>query len=218
MRKQTIQFLTIVGILILCAIIYFGTTLYFSKQEEAESADTITAFEIEDYKNNITKVSYGYSDEDITLVNEDGTWYDSADKSVKIDSSAVETMTALLSNVTASQKIEKPDDISEYGFTTDDDGNIEATTNKIVITDADEKTYTLYIGASNPYDESQYYLMVEGDDNIYVVDSTLSEGFEKSIDDLTEEETTVEETTVEETTAEEASSVQETETESTTES
>jgi hypothetical protein len=35
-----------------------------------------------------------------------------------------------------------------------------------------------------------YYMMIKGDDNVYVVDSTLAEAFSKSTDDLEKEEET----------------------------
>lgn len=91
--------------------------------------------------------------------------------------------------------------MEDYGFTQNGD-TITASTNTITIVDANNKTHILYIGDANPYDSTKYYMMVEGDENVYVVDSSVVDAFSKSLEDLEkEEETTVEETTVEETTA-----------------
>ena len=95
-------------------------------------------------------------------------------------------MLAKLVSVTADEKIAKKDDVSQYGFTIDDNGNVIAETNTIALTDEDNTTYTLYIGKENPYDTSKYYMMVEGDDNIYLVDSDIQTAFSKNISDITE--------------------------------
>ena len=48
----------------------------------------------------------------------------------------------------------------------------------------------------SPYDSTKYYMMVKGDDNVYVISSDLVTAFSKTVDDMKEEETTtVEETT-----------------------
>ena len=95
-------------------------------------------------------------------------------------------MLAKLVSVTADEKIAKKDDVSQYGFTIDDNGNVIAETNTIALTDEDNTTYTLYIGKENPYDTSKYYMMVEGADNIYLVDSDIQTAFSKNISDITE--------------------------------
>ena len=41
-----------------------------------------------------------------------------------------------------------------------------------------------------PYDASKYYMMVKGDDSVYVVDSSVVDGFTKTVDDLEKEEET----------------------------
>lgn len=199
MKKQLIQFGVVIVILVLCIGGYFGISKYFSDKEEDEKADTVVAFELEDYKN-ATAVSYLNSGEQISLSKKNGTWAYSEDASVNLSSSVIEgEMLAQLASVEAVQKIDKPEDITQYGFETNEKGSMEPATNTIVVVDRDGNTHTLYIGNQNPYDSSQYYMMVEGDDNVYVTDSTLADAFSKSVEDITEEETTVEETTVEET-------------------
>ncbi|MFQ9515174.1 MAG: DUF4340 domain-containing protein [Eubacterium sp.] len=199
MKKQLIQFGVVIVILVLCIGGYFGISKYFSDKEENKKADTVVAFELEDYKN-ATAVSYLNSGEQISLSKKNETWSYSEDASVNLSSSVIEgEMLAQLASVEAVQKIDKPEDITQYGFEIDDKGSVEPATNTIVVVDRDGNTHTLYIGDQNPYDSSQYYMMVEGDDNVYVTDSTLADAFSKSVEDITEEETTVEETTVEET-------------------
>lgn len=206
MKKQMIQFGVIIVILVIFIGGYFGISKYFSLKEEKEEAERIVALEIKDYEK-VSGISYINNGETITLGKSEGEWYNIDDSSVNLSENAIETgMLMQLAEVTASQIIDSPKDLSDYGFTENDDGNIEGSTNTIVIVDADSNTHTLYIGDANPYDSSKYYMMVEGDDNVYVVDSTVPDAFSKSLDDITEEETTVEETTVEETTVEKSES------------
>lgn len=211
MKKQKKQLIVMVCLLLVCVVAYGGMTMYYSnkaKEEDAkEEADKMTAFSI-DYTT-ITGISYISGEENVTLVKNDDTWYSSDDTEVNIDESTVETdMLYILDSVSAEQKIETPEDISQYGFAKDDEGNITAETNTIVLIDDADNTYALYIGAANPYDSSQYYLMVEGDNSVYVIGTSLVDGFSKTVEDMTVEETTAEETSAEKTT--EAEDVEET--------
>lgn len=187
-----------------CIIGYFSVGKFYKNQEEKESenkeATAITAFELKDYEK-ITAFNYITNGTSITLTKDsDGKWHDSSDASVNISKDSVETdMLAKLVSVTADEKIAKKDDVSQYGFTIDDNGNVTAETNTIALTDEDNTTYTLYIGKENPYDTSKYYMMVEGDDNIYLVDSDIQTAFSKNISDITE--TTTEAATQESTEA-----------------
>ena len=184
MNKQKKQFVVVVILMAVCIIGYFG----------------VGKFELKDYEK-ITAFNYITNGTSITLTKDsDGKWHDSSDASVNISKDSVETdMLAKLVSVTADEKIAKKDDISQYGFTIDDNGNVIAETNTIALTDEDNTTYTLYIGKENPYDTSKYYMMVEGDDNIYLVDSDIQTAFSKNVSDITE--TTTEAATQESTEA-----------------
>lgn len=204
MNKQKKQFVVVVILMAVCIIGYFSVGKFYKNQEEKESenkeATAITAFELKDYEK-ITAFNYITNGTSITLTKDsDGKWHDSSDASVNISKDSVETdMLAKLVSVTADEKIAKKDDVSQYGFTIDDNGNVTAETNTIALTDEDNTTYTLYIGKENPYDTSKYYMMVEGDDNIYLVDSDIQTAFSKNISDITE--TTTEAATQESTEA-----------------
>ena len=205
MRKQMIQFLAVILVLIVCIGGYFAVTHYSDKKEKEESReDTIEAFKI-DNDVNIVGLTYTYEGKEISLSKDDDKWTDTDDSGKKLDGSTIESeMLIPLSKIEASQKIEKPEDTAEYGFETNDKGVITPKTNTIIATDSDNNTYTIYIGTANPYDSSKYYMMVAGDDNVYVIDSTVVDAFSKAVDDLEEETTTAEETTAEEVTSEDS--------------
>lgn len=195
MNKQKKQFIVVAILMIICIAAYFGVGRFYKVQDEKESKkaeeNTIIAFEMPNY-DEITALSYIVNNTSVTLGKDsDGIWHDSGDLNVNIDKDAVETdMLPLLVSIKADEKIEKPEDTSQYGFTIDDSGNSTATTNTIIFIDGDNNTYTLYIGNENPYDSSKYYMMVEGDENVYLVDSDIETAFSKEVSEITEETTT----------------------------
>lgn len=195
MKKQLIQFGTIIGVLLLCIGGYFLMTNYFSdKQKEEENAGKVVAFSIDDYTK-ITGVTYSYNDETVMLLKDGDTWVLGEDTEMELDGDTIEQeMLIQLSEISSDTVIENPEDISDYGFEKDKDGNITCDTTTIVVMDSDNKSYTVYIGASNPYDSSLYYMMKEGDDNVYVINSSVVDAFSRSATDLEKEETTAAET------------------------
>lgn len=187
MRKQKIQFIVLAVILIVCIGGYFGiTSFYKNKESNEKEASTIKVLEIENYKD-LTKVSYNYEDATINLVKKDDKWKDESDTSKNLDSNNINSeMLSTLVEIDASTKIDSPKDISQYGFTKDSDGNITGETNSITVTDNDGKVNKIYIGSTNPYDSTKYYMMVNDDTNVYVVDSTVNDAFSKDVEELEE--------------------------------
>lgn len=211
MKKQLKQFGAVIGVLLLCVCGYFLMTNYFSEKQKAEeNADKVEAFLIDDYKK-ITGITYSYNDDTVILLKDGDAWVSGENTEMELDGDTIEQeMLIQLSEISAETVIENPEDIEQYGFSKDEGSNITPDTTTIVAMDSYDKSYTVYIGASNPYDSSVYYMMKEGDDNIYVINSSVPDAFSRSATDLKEEEeTTVEETieaeteeSAEETTAE----------------
>lgn len=207
MKKQVTQFCTVAVILVICAAGYFilkSSDKQEGSTQQETTTGTYTALSMDDYKD-ITYVSYSYNGEQIILEKKNGEWLNRADKKMELDSSIIEDeMLVQLAHVNATQIIENPDNTEQYGLTIGKDGKMETYSNKIEVKCGDDKAYVIYIGNSNPYDSSSYYLMVQGDKNVYYVDSMLISAFSKSVDDLEKEEETaqgettiaVEETTV----------------------
>lgn len=195
MKKQMRQFGVIACILLVCIIGYFVINNQFAKAEkDKESADKIVAFTLHDYKE-IKEISYVHENKVIKLKQENKKWSILGDEKAKIDSDVVEKeMLSKLVEVIAKEKIESVSHEEDYGFIKSDD-EMAASTNTIRIVDKDEKELVVYIGNANPYDESLYYMMVKGDENVYVISSDIVDGFSKSVEDIEEETTTMEETT-----------------------
>ncbi len=210
MKKQKIQFIVMVAVLVVCICGYFGINAYYKNVEEKEEKENvITVLEIENYKD-IVKLSYNCYGEEINLSKTDDVWKNDDDATQKMDADSIKTdLLESLAIVKATQKIEEPDDITQYGFSIDDSENVSGETNNIVATDSDGKINKIYVGGTNPYDSSKYYIMVNDDKNVYVTDSTINDAFSTSVDDLEEETTTVAETTTVSEQEEETSTVSE---------
>ena len=179
MKKQFIQFGVIVAVLVVCIVGYFVMSSHFDKKEKKEEgAGKIVAFQLDDYKD-VKSFSYVLSNSTLEIKKNDGKWQISGQEDVKLKKSTID-------NVSSEE---------DYGFIKSED-ELAAATNTIKVTDKDGKEYIIYIGSANPYDSTKYYMMVKGDDNVYVISSDLVTAFSKTVDDMKEEETTtVEETT-----------------------
>lgn len=190
MKKQIVQFGIIIIILIICIAGYTILSGHYDKKEKKEkTSNQIVAFSLDDYKNT-KSLKYTNQNETIDLTKENGTWEIKGDSKTKVDGTKVESeMLSKLVEVIASEKIDKVSKEENYGFIKSDD-NVAASTCTIKIVDSEGNEHTLYIGNSNPYDSDKYYMMVKGDDNVYIINSDLTNAFSKSKDDLKKEETT----------------------------
>lgn len=199
MKRQTIKLGSVVILLVVCVVAYFFITNYYdNKEQEKENANKVVAFSLENYKES-KSISYTYDSKTINLVRKDKQWKIKGDSKKDVDENIVETeMLSALVEIALEEKIDDSSDLEDYGFVKEN-GRTTSSTNTITIVDSQDKEHIIYIGNANPYDSSKYYMMVEGDESVYVVESSLVDAFSKSSDDLEkEEETTVEETTVSE--------------------
>lgn len=193
-KNQMRQLIGMVIALVVCVVGYFTIDSYSQKQKEkaeeesskAAEANETVVFELENI-DDITGFSYVVDGTTITLLkNSDDTWICDNDTSINIDEYVVKsTILNSLERVSSNQIIESPEDIAQYGF--------DSPQNKIVIMKSDGSSRVFTLGAQNQIETDKYYMMVDGDDNVYVIDSAIPIAFSNTIEDL-EEETTVAET------------------------
>lgn len=184
MQKQRKQFIAIIIILLICAALLITLKIYNDKKADAdaakEEAETIHITDMD--VDAINAFSYIYNNETLEFVKEDETWYYSADKTLNIDQDAVNTMLTTASSLTAESEVSDYEDLSEYGMDTP--------SNTITLTTADG-TITLNIGSENSI-LSQYYVMLNDSDNLYLVANTIGTTFQKALTDLIVVEDTTE--------------------------
>lgn len=186
MQNQKKQFILLVILLVVCVGAWLGIRAYNDRAQEKEEKETeakkITVAEIN--TDDITAFSYESDGAELSFTNTDGTWTYDGDPSIPLDQDAVASLLSNVEKVTAEDKIEDYDDISDYGF--------DAPMQTVHVT-TNEKEYVFTFGMNNSL-LGQDYLMSEGDDTVYLVSTTMKNAFSKTVSDLTKEEDTETET------------------------
>ncbi len=185
-KSQIITIVVLLVVLGLCIAGYFVGKQYFVDKERKEAdANTTSALKIDTSK--VTGVAYSYNGETYTIGKAGNIWTNVDDAKMKLNQTDVGSMISTLRNIKASTTIKNPKDISQYGFTKTKDV-IKPQTQEIFVK-TDKKDYDILVGAQNPYDQSSYYVMIKGDNNVYLVDSGITTEFQKTLNEL-EQETT----------------------------
>ena len=209
MKKQKKQLIALCILLLICIVAWVGLTKWNKSQEqkkkEEEEASKVTVTDVN--TEDVNAFSYQYNNETLSFVKEDDTWYYEADKSISLDQDTTETLIATTAQLTAEQEIKDYEDLSEYG--------LETPSNTITLTTGDGTT-TLLIGNKNDM-LSQYYVKTNQSDSIYLAGSAVYTTYQKGIADLTVTESTEESATEQPEETEEADTLQDGDTESTTE-
>lgn len=190
MKKQRKQLIIMLIFLVFLVAAYFGLGAYNDAQAKKEEKEDIvvTAFDTK----NIVAFSYHYEAEKNSFTKADDVWNYEADAAFDVDESLVEDMLATASNVLAEDYFSEYETIETYG--------LDAPQMTIRLSFSDGSSKQLLIGDYNDI-VGYYYMMLEGDSNLYLVDGTLLSAFQVSYTELefVEEETT-DTTEVEETT------------------
>lgn len=180
MKRQKKQLL-VMGILLVAGILaYVGIRLYNQKSEERKAAEeeqnriSVTDFAKED----ITEFSYTYEGELQEYVKEDGTWYNKADRSLPMDSDAIDSMLAQVSDLSADSEVTDYESLADYG--------LDTPVNTLTF-HAGEDEVTLLLGDKNEI-LSQYYVKRADKDTVYLISVSLDTVFAKSANDLKKEE------------------------------
>ncbi|NLK77878.1 MAG: DUF4340 domain-containing protein [Clostridiales bacterium] len=177
MNGQKKQFIGICVLVVLCVAAYFGLKTYNAKtaekEQKEEESKKIEAVKID--KEKVNAFSYQLNGTTITFEKDGDTWYYQSDHSINIDQDKINTMLAAVADVTSEEKLENVEDTSEYGF--------DNPTNVLTFTMGDG-TRTITIGMQNEI-TNQYYIMDNNSDTIYIVDSSMSTAFSKSVEDMT---------------------------------
>ncbi len=180
MKKQKKQFLVIVLLFIAALLLYGGLRIYNGRQQEKDEEEAkkaeITLTDIQEEE--LTSVSYQYEGENLEFVREDGVWYAAKDKTISIDQDKIKSMLDPVLTLKAAEKLDSYEDLSDYG--------LKEPKNEVVLTTKTE-TIKLLLGDQNTM-LSQYYLKKEGEDTVYLIETSLETVLAKSVSDLTKTE------------------------------
>lgn len=186
-KSQVITLIVLVVVLGLCVAGYFVGKQYFAdKEKKEEAAKTTTVKKIDTSK--VTGVAYTYNGKTYMIGKTGDVWTNVDDPKMKLKQTDVGTMIASLKDIKADTIIKNPKDIAQYGFTKIKSG-VKPETQEIFV-NLGNKEEDIFIGASNPYNQSAYYVMFKGDNNVYLVDGGVCSEFHKTLNELEQETTT----------------------------
>lgn len=206
MKKQKIQMLVLLAILVVLAAGFLGIRQYNQMQSEEPQEETgITVVDIA--AEDIVRFSYDYEDVTYTFEKEEDTWYAAEDHSLNLVQTSVNSMITDVAPFIAEQVIENVTDMSQYGL---------AQPARTISFETASESYIFYVGDFNDV-SSVYYLCRPSETTVYVVPALTVNRFNRTLEELVEEEeesteTATETSETEETVTETEETVTETET------
>ncbi len=181
MKKKTKR-LIVVGVLLVFLLVLLLVVTSLRKEEEVgeKPPESVSQTEVKDIEG-ITYTSDSTSGEAVSLIREKNIWYYENDKEFPLDQDYVtNNMVLTAAEATANRTVENPtDNLAEYGL---DNPAVTITLKKVT---GDE--VHMSIGSYNESVEG-YYLQVEGDENIYLVDGQMVFAFDMSVYDIADKE------------------------------
>ena len=206
MKKQKIQMLVLLAILVVLAAGFLGIRQYNQMQSEEPQEETgITVVDIA--AEDIVRFSYDYEYVTYTFEKEEDTWYAAEDHSLNLVQTSVNSMITDVAPFIAEQVIENVTDMSQYGL---------AQPARTISFETASESYIFYVGDFNDV-SSVYYLCRPSETTVYVVPALTVNRFNRTLEELVEEEeesteTATETSETEETVTETEETVTETET------
>lgn len=164
-KKRWIKLVSMLVVLVVLVAGYVALSLQPADEEESDSDESFTVTKVD--KDTINKIVYtqGKKNEKIELDLKKKTWYSPTDKDCPVNEYTVSAMLSALSEIKSTRKIESKD-IDRELFGLDNPSKVVTFTTE----DGKETTYTL--GVLNEA-VNKYYFQVTGDENVYLVDSTM---------------------------------------------
>ncbi|MCD8100666.1 MAG: DUF4340 domain-containing protein [Oscillospiraceae bacterium] len=137
-----------------------------AESESAAEAEDDTSVQILSFSaDTLTELEWTYSGESVALGYDGETWSYTADSAFPVDASYPNAIVKRLASLTATRTIESPSDLAQYGL---DEPELT------VSYTADGESRTVSIGSENAIGGSRY-IALDGDANVYLVDSELAE-------------------------------------------
>lgn len=173
--KRGRTLLILCAVLVLCVGGYLiAASVTVTPGEDAQEAETYEVFALNE--EDVFSIKWQYAGEDIRLEKAGDSWQYAGDASFPLVQSYPQAMLREAAAVTSSQKIEEPEDLSEYGL----DTPILA----IALTTAQGETTSYEIGNQNALTE-EYYLLLNGDvSTIWTISSALVDAFSYGLYDM----------------------------------
>lgn len=183
MKKQQVQLLALIIVLVALVGGYFGLKQYNSiqakKPQEEKTGEKIVNLKPED----IVKFSYDYEGIEYAYENVEGTWQYSLDPSLKLNEDQIEALLSNIAPLTIEEAITDVTDMTQYGLDQP---------SRTISFESAQESHIFYVGDYNSL-SSVYYICKPSDATVYVVNAATIDSFNVSVTDLVEE--TAEEST-----------------------
>lgn len=176
MRKQKMQMVVLLAILVVLGITFFSVKQY-NKAEAAKEEEEIDGEVIIDVSSDdIVKFSYDYEGETYSFYYnaDDETWYSADDETLTLKQYRTSSLTSGVAPLIASQVIENVTDLEQYGLT-----EPQMTINY----ETASESYIIYVGDNNEV-TSTYYVCLPSESTVYVVDASDINKLHVTLDDL----------------------------------
>lgn len=186
MEKQSKHLLILLLVLVVLAAAVLGLRHYnnTARNEAEEETGEIIA---DVSKDDVVKLTYDYEGITYTFEKEDDTWYYADDHSVNVTQYQITNMISKVAPLTAEQVIEDVTNMTQYGL---------ADVQRTIGFETEGASYIFEVGDYNSV-SGVYYIRKPSENIVYAVDSAVVSIFNKSLEDVTEEEETEEESTEE---------------------
>ena len=175
MRKKNKGILILLAVLILLVAVYFGLRTWNAQQEEKaqEEQEAATVHVTDTSAEDIVSLKFNVGNGDLEFSKEDDQWYYTPDKDFPLQQSYPEDMAETVGSITADRELTDGDSIDAYG--------LDEPAYTIEYTDADGNTAELLFGDMTGDD---YYVMLNGNDTVYTVNSSVIDPFNYTLDDM----------------------------------
>ena len=175
MRKKNKGILILLAVLILLVAVYFGLRTWNAQQEEKaqEEQEAATVHVTDTSAEDIVSLKFNVGNGDLEFSKEDDQWHYTPDKDFPLQQSYPEDMAETVGSITAGRELTDGDSIDAYG--------LDEPAYTIEYTDADGNTTELLFGDMTGDD---YYVMLNGNDTVYTVNSSVIDPFNYTLDDM----------------------------------
>lgn len=177
MTRQKKQFLLMWIFLAFFLIAFFGIRYYTKRAAQKEQdLQKIEAVSLD--VDAVDAFSYVREGTTYAFTLTDGVWTCDSDPGRRLDADKIAAMLGSVKQVAATEKIDEYESLVDFG--------LDEPQMTLFFTCGGEET-TVEIGIRNEMLDG-YYLRVDKKDPVYLVDSTVTSAFSKTLDDLTAEE------------------------------
>ena len=176
-RAKTLILLVGVFAVLFCGYLVLS---YINDSQQTEDDGLTQRIELPNISSDsLSEITWTYGGESYTIVlNSDGTWSYPADSAFPLSQTIAEDMKLASTSVFAIKQLDEVSNLSEYG--------LEPPV-LVVTTSGNGETITYNIGENNSVAEG-YYMMVEGDPNLYISDPSISDVFSKTLLEVVQKE------------------------------